>query len=191
MTTDDGTTQHLSGPSAAGHVCTSQYEIRVRGRLGRHWSAWFDGLDLASDDDGTTVISGTVADQAALARTRTVPIIPTVFEADAPGASVLTPLERRLAANVADRAMCYELSLKYDVVSTPDADLTVRSRVTRVDAKNAADASARPMSVKSREDRERGTASGTPGYLAGLAGSVAGTLRSSPTSDQLPPERRK
>lgn len=72
------------------------------------------------------------ADQAALARTRTVRIVPTAFGPDVPGATELTPEERRLAANVADRAMCYELSLKYDIVSTPDADMTVRSKVTRV-----------------------------------------------------------
>jgi len=42
------------------------YEIRVRGRLDPRWSTWFDGLALRTADDGTTVISGPVADQAAL-----------------------------------------------------------------------------------------------------------------------------
>ena len=49
-----------------GKPCLPQYEIRVDGRLGSRWAAWFDGLDLAVDDDGTTVISGPVVDQAAL-----------------------------------------------------------------------------------------------------------------------------
>ena len=49
------------------------------------------------------------------------------------GAFALTPVERRLIANAADRALCYELSLRYDVVSGRKADLTVRSAVTRVD----------------------------------------------------------
>jgi hypothetical protein len=43
-----------------------RYQIRVRGHLGSHWAAWFDGMTLTVDDDGTTVISGTVADQSAL-----------------------------------------------------------------------------------------------------------------------------
>ena len=43
-----------------------QYEIRVNGHLGSRWAAWFDGLDLATEDDGTTVIRGPVLDQAAL-----------------------------------------------------------------------------------------------------------------------------
>lgn len=43
-----------------------QYEIRLKGRLDPRWSAWFDGLSLTTEDDGTTVISGPVADQAAL-----------------------------------------------------------------------------------------------------------------------------
>jgi hypothetical protein len=30
------------------------------------WSAWFDGLQLISDDAGRTTISGPIADQAAL-----------------------------------------------------------------------------------------------------------------------------
>ena len=45
---------------------TPQYEIRVEGRLGSRWSAWFDGLSLTAEDDGTTVIRGEVVDQAAL-----------------------------------------------------------------------------------------------------------------------------
>jgi hypothetical protein len=42
------------------------YEIRVRGQLDDHWSEWFDGLTLAHGADGTTVLHGPVADQAAL-----------------------------------------------------------------------------------------------------------------------------
>ena len=42
------------------------YEIRVRGHLDARWAAWFDGLTLSHDSDGTTVIHGPVADQAAL-----------------------------------------------------------------------------------------------------------------------------
>jgi hypothetical protein len=43
-----------------------RYEIRVRGRLDAHWSAWFEGLTLNRHDDGTTAIEGSIADQAAL-----------------------------------------------------------------------------------------------------------------------------
>jgi hypothetical protein len=43
-----------------------QYQIRVRGHLAASWAAWFDGMTLTDHDDGTTVISGTVADQSAL-----------------------------------------------------------------------------------------------------------------------------
>ncbi len=45
---------------------TETYEIRVQGHLDRRWSAWFDGMTLLADDDGSTLISGQVADQAAL-----------------------------------------------------------------------------------------------------------------------------
>jgi hypothetical protein len=43
-----------------------QYEIRVAGRLASRWSAWFDGLSVAPETDGTTVLRGPVVDQAAL-----------------------------------------------------------------------------------------------------------------------------
>lgn len=43
-----------------------RYEIRLRGHLDARWAAWFDGLSLTHERDGTTVIHGPVADQAAL-----------------------------------------------------------------------------------------------------------------------------
>jgi hypothetical protein len=46
------------------------YEIRVRGKLGSHWSDWCGGLRFASEEmeDGSlvTTLTGMVADQAAL-----------------------------------------------------------------------------------------------------------------------------
>ncbi len=65
VTTDDRT-DATSGASPAGHFGTQQYEIRVRGHLGPHWAAWFDGLTLVNDDDGSTIIHGPLVDQAAL-----------------------------------------------------------------------------------------------------------------------------
>ena len=42
------------------------YEICLKGRLDARWAAWFDGLCLRHESDGTTTIHGPVADQAAL-----------------------------------------------------------------------------------------------------------------------------
>lgn len=50
-------------------MCKSQavYEITVEGHLDcRYWAAWFDGLTVTLLPDGTTRLSGTVIDQAAL-----------------------------------------------------------------------------------------------------------------------------
>ena len=41
-------------------------EIRLKGHLAARWAAWFDGLTLTRHGDGTTIIDGQVADQAAL-----------------------------------------------------------------------------------------------------------------------------
>jgi hypothetical protein len=42
------------------------YEIRLQGRLASHWGARFDGFTLTPLEDGTTVLRGPLADQAAL-----------------------------------------------------------------------------------------------------------------------------
>ncbi len=42
------------------------YEIRVRGHLNGRWSGWFDGLEIADGPDGEAVLTGPIADQAAL-----------------------------------------------------------------------------------------------------------------------------
>jgi hypothetical protein len=42
------------------------YEIRVKGHLDARWVAWFDGMTLSHDGDGTTLLHGPVVDQAAL-----------------------------------------------------------------------------------------------------------------------------
>lgn len=66
VTADDTTRATAAGGSPADHGTTPQYEIRVRGHLGAHWSAWFDGLTLTRAEDGTTVLRGPIADQSAL-----------------------------------------------------------------------------------------------------------------------------
>ena len=43
-----------------------RYEIRLTGHLDARWAAWFDGLTVSLESDGTTVLSGPIADQAAL-----------------------------------------------------------------------------------------------------------------------------
>lgn len=43
-----------------------RYEIRLAGRLDPRWTAWFDGMSLTHDSDGSTTLRGHVADQAAL-----------------------------------------------------------------------------------------------------------------------------
>ena len=43
-----------------------RYEIRLTGHLDARWATWFDGLTVRRESGGTTVISGQVADQAAL-----------------------------------------------------------------------------------------------------------------------------
>ena len=53
-------------PSTRDYGGPARYEIRLQGHLDARWAAWFDGLDLTNETDGTTTIHGPVADQAAL-----------------------------------------------------------------------------------------------------------------------------
>lgn len=42
------------------------YEIRIKGYLDQQWTAWFAGITITRSDDGETVLTGPVVDQAAL-----------------------------------------------------------------------------------------------------------------------------
>jgi hypothetical protein len=56
----------MSEMSTGHHDNPGRYEIRLKGHLDTRWTAWFGGLTLSRDGDGTTLIQGPVADQAAL-----------------------------------------------------------------------------------------------------------------------------
>jgi hypothetical protein len=42
------------------------YQIRIAGHLGRQWADWFEGLTITLEDNGETLLTGPVVDQAAL-----------------------------------------------------------------------------------------------------------------------------
>ena len=42
------------------------YEIRIKGHLDKRWAAWFEGLTITLEEDGDTLLTGLVVDQAAL-----------------------------------------------------------------------------------------------------------------------------
>jgi hypothetical protein len=43
-----------------------KYKIKIEGHLDSKWADWFDGMQIIDEGDGTTTLSGTVIDQAAL-----------------------------------------------------------------------------------------------------------------------------
>jgi hypothetical protein len=45
---------------------TMVYQIRIKGHLGRQWTDWFGGLSITLEEDGNTLLTGPVVDQAAL-----------------------------------------------------------------------------------------------------------------------------
>lgn len=42
------------------------YKIRIKGQLDSQWADWFDGLTITLDDNGDTLLTGPIVDQAAL-----------------------------------------------------------------------------------------------------------------------------
>jgi len=42
------------------------YQIRIKGQLGREWTNWFEGLTITLEENGDTLLTGPVVDQAAL-----------------------------------------------------------------------------------------------------------------------------
>jgi hypothetical protein len=49
-----------------GRKRAARYAVRVQGHLDQHWEDWFDGLTLTHEAGGTTLIEGSIPDQAAL-----------------------------------------------------------------------------------------------------------------------------
>jgi hypothetical protein len=42
------------------------YQIRLKGHLDKRWTDWFEGLTITLEDNGNTLLTGPVVDQAAL-----------------------------------------------------------------------------------------------------------------------------
>ena len=51
---------------AVDHDEPERYEIRIKGHFDDQWAAWFGGLTITREDNGETLLTGTVVDQAAL-----------------------------------------------------------------------------------------------------------------------------
>jgi hypothetical protein len=52
--------------SDTGPDQSTTYQVRIKGHLGPEWADWFGGLAVTLEDDGDTLLTRLVADQAAL-----------------------------------------------------------------------------------------------------------------------------
>jgi len=48
------------------HNQPQRYEIRIKGHLDGRWTGWFEGLTIMLEENGDTLLTGPVVDQAAL-----------------------------------------------------------------------------------------------------------------------------
>ncbi|HEX9384721.1 MAG TPA: hypothetical protein VF918_00240 [Anaerolineales bacterium] len=53
-------------PSTQDHYQFGLYEIRIEGHLDDRWADWFGGLTVTLEQEGNTLLTGPVVDQAAL-----------------------------------------------------------------------------------------------------------------------------
>jgi hypothetical protein len=53
-------------PSHAQAAQPAVYQVRIQGHLSGQWSGWFGGLTITQEDNGETLFTGPVVDQAAL-----------------------------------------------------------------------------------------------------------------------------
>jgi hypothetical protein len=73
VSSTDGDDRHRRDSIMSG-TCNSKndsgepmvYQIRIKGHLGHEWTDWFDGLTIQLTDNGETLLTGPVVDQAAL-----------------------------------------------------------------------------------------------------------------------------
>lgn len=42
------------------------YQIRIKGHLGQQWADWFEGMTITREENGDTLVTGPMVDQAAL-----------------------------------------------------------------------------------------------------------------------------
>ncbi len=63
-TTDTGMSNNRNAPPNGGQPIV--YQIRITGHLGREWTEWFEGLAITLEENGDTLLTGPVVDQAAL-----------------------------------------------------------------------------------------------------------------------------
>ena len=45
---------------------TKFYEIRIKGHLDSRWASWFEGFSVSLEENGESLLTGPVVDQAAL-----------------------------------------------------------------------------------------------------------------------------
>ena len=72
------------------------YQIRLKGHIGSQWTDWFEGLAITLEEDGETLLTGPVVDQAALhvllkkVRDLGIPLISVVPSESGPSAALAT-----------------------------------------------------------------------------------------------------
>jgi hypothetical protein len=84
------------------------YQIRIKGHLGQQWTDWFEGLTITLEENGDTLLTGPVVDQAALhgllkkVRDLGMPLV-SVSPIE-PGPSITLPLRGRRGTGQADQS---------------------------------------------------------------------------------------
>lgn len=60
------TVEELRQQMMTKHTPTEVFEIRLKGHLHERWAKWFNGMTITLTEEGDTVLTGPIVDQAAL-----------------------------------------------------------------------------------------------------------------------------
>jgi hypothetical protein len=66
MTKHNGTATIKCFRTKSDPVQPTTYQIRIEGHLDDQWADWFSGLSVCLEENGDTLLTGPVTDQAAL-----------------------------------------------------------------------------------------------------------------------------
>jgi hypothetical protein len=62
----EGERKTMSTTEGSTRPDVAPYEIRIEGHLDQRWADWLEGLTVRHESDGTTTLTGPLADQSAL-----------------------------------------------------------------------------------------------------------------------------
>ncbi len=116
--------------STENHHEPGLYEIRLKGHLDDRWADWFDGLTITRADNGETLLTGPVVDQAALHG-----LLRKVRDLGMPLVSVITLIPHRRTSRMATRTLITIIRTRRQTMNTNRLAPVIKERTMKLTAR--------------------------------------------------------